>query len=247
MTNYKTLETAIITEINNLRQKPQSYLTNIKTAKTYYKSKEYHNPTSSFNILTEEGTLPIPSLLKLLKTQKKLKPLKKNETLKKIGETLLKKIGPLGKTASADKNLRLNIRTKSHFEKEGQIAENISFGCNSAKEVVVQMLIDDGVENRGHRLNLLNSGFREIGVCCVDHEVYGVCCSVVFFGKGELAESVFERFEIGQGKWPKGCLSLRKFVEVQSVQGVRYVRVKYVFRMEEGEDVVLEEDFVDES
>ena len=241
--NLQNLENEITGEINNFRENPGLYITYLEKAKSYYHEKEYRNPDIDFNILTEEGITPVDEILKILKSQKKLQKLKKNSDLSKIGEKLLKHIGPNGKTTSDNEELRLDNRTKNIFTKEGEIGENLNFGCNTGKEVVIQMLIDDGVKKRGHRLNLLNSDYNEFGVSCKEHTIYEVCSSIVFFGPSKLNENIFDKYVIKESQWPKDCLSLRKYVEVRTVQGIKIIKVKYVFKMEEGKDVVVEKDF----
>ena len=56
------------------------------------------------------------------------------------------------------------------------MAENIAYGENAAREVVLQLLVDDGVPNRGHRDALLDPGWGVSGVACGRHRDYGQMC-----------------------------------------------------------------------
>ena len=63
------------------------------------------------------------------------------------------------------------------------MAEDISYGYASPREVVLQLIVDSGVPGRGHRKNIFNPAFREAGVACGPHRVYGAMCVVDFAGK----------------------------------------------------------------
>lgn len=53
----------------------------------------------------------------------------------------------------------------------GQIGENIRFGSNEPTEIIINLLIDDGVEARGQRKNILNKEFKYVGAALAGHDV----------------------------------------------------------------------------
>jgi len=55
---------------------------------------------------------------------------------------------------------------------EGSSGENISYGMEDPKLVLIQLAIDDGVQGRGHRLNLMNPAFVKVGCYTGDHGKY---------------------------------------------------------------------------
>jgi len=62
-------------------------------------------------------------------------------------------------------------------------SENISYGYNTAREIVLQLLIDDGVESRGHRRNIMNKSSRYVGVAAGAHSEYRYMCVQDFAGE----------------------------------------------------------------
>jgi uncharacterized protein YkwD len=57
---------------------------------------------------------------------------------------------------------------------DGRIAENISYGRFSPRDTVVFLIIDEGVGDRGHRLNIFQKDFRRVGIASGAHATYGL-------------------------------------------------------------------------
>ena len=60
------------------------------------------------------------------------------------------------------------------------VGENIQYGKNIAREIVIQLLIDDGVADRGHRVNIMNDNFSQIGTAVGSHKKYRNMCVIVY-------------------------------------------------------------------
>ena len=76
--------------------------------------------------------------------------------------------------------------------------ENIHYGDSKAMAVVMDLIVDDGVPDRGHRTNIFSPEYRMIGVGCSAHKVYGNVCVVNYAGN----------FLAGKGKPPSYSLKL---------------------------------------
>ena len=64
----------------------------------------------------------------------------------------------------------------------GSVAENISFGDTTGADYMIQLYIDDGVPNRGHRKNIMNANLKQTGIAYCSHSKYGGMLVVVFAG-----------------------------------------------------------------
>mmetsp|Transcript_27147 Transcript_27147/g.26191 ORF Transcript_27147/g.26191 Transcript_27147/m.26191 type:complete len:107 (-) Transcript_27147:169-489(-) len=72
------------------------------------------------------------------------------------------------------------------IQKYGNIVEsfgeNLSFGCDTAEEVVLQLIVDDGVANRGHRENIFKPAFKVIGIAGGQHAKFHHMVCMEFAG-----------------------------------------------------------------
>jgi uncharacterized protein YkwD len=62
------------------------------------------------------------------------------------------------------------------------VGENCSYGYTRAIDIVITLLIDEGVSNLGHRKNILNAHFNSVGVSIKPHKTYRVNC-VIDYGQ----------------------------------------------------------------
>jgi len=74
----------------------------------------------------------------------------------------------------------LDARISRYAEWAGSIAENLYYGSAGAEEIVVQLLIDQGVAGRGHRRAILNPSLAVVGVAIRRHPGYGSVCVIDF-------------------------------------------------------------------
>jgi uncharacterized protein YkwD len=83
-------------------------------------------------------------------------------------------------TVTGDKGLLGHSDTKGRLKKYApQITgygENISYGEEDAVDIVMQLLIDSGIESKGHRYNILDRDFTYMGVSIHTHTKYDFTC-----------------------------------------------------------------------
>ena len=61
-----------------------------------------------------------------------------------------------------------------------EVGENIYYGDYTPEEIVLQLLIDKGIEDLGHRRNILNPRFNAIGLSIKPHKEYKYNCVMSF-------------------------------------------------------------------
>ena len=138
---------------------------------TYFEGKEFHYPGRDLIMLTEEGDEPAIELYwELLNTEP-------------VG-ILFPSLG-LHEAAISHADYLVRNKTRGHggqgglvarIERAGnwqqQIGENIAYGNFSPHDALMYMLINDKVADRTHRKNILDPGFRFIGVAMDYHPLF---------------------------------------------------------------------------
>ena len=124
---------------------------------------------------TEEGLAAVDEAIRFLETVRPLGPLRFNEGLARAARLHAQDLGPRGalEHVGADGS-RLSERLNRLGSWQGTVAENIGTLEVDAHQVVFQLLIDDGVANRGHRHNLFNPDLHQAGAGSAPHTLYKV-------------------------------------------------------------------------
>jgi|GEM_PF-84592 len=82
-----------------------------------------------------------------------------------------------------------NKRYKSLLEKYRTVGENCDYGNHSPLQIVMLLLIDEGIPDLGHRTNMLDENFNSIGVSIKPHKKYDYNCVMSF---GTLTRSYLD-------------------------------------------------------
>lgn len=137
----------------------------------------------------------------------------------------------------------MDKRIKRYTDEQGAISENVSFGWGNARDIVLQMIIDDGVKSRGHRNNLFGSNFKKIGIASGDHKTYQHCTVMEFFGQGGQKNLSFEKYQIDKDEWPENAVSLQKHIESKTINEQTTIILTYTFTLSNGEVVKKTKEF----
>ena len=177
------LEKEIILEINKLRTDPKRYAEDYiaPLAKKYDRRLLYYPGDQP--ILTKEGVNALYECVRDLKRQQPLSIIYPSEGLTRAARDHVNdqsKTGQTGHQGSDRSNMRNRLELYGQWQV--RIAENIAYGGKTAQQIVIYLLIDDGVHDRGHRKNFLNPDFRMVGVATGSHPNYGLMSVMDFAG-----------------------------------------------------------------
>jgi uncharacterized protein YkwD len=176
------LERSVLAEINFARTNPRAYADQLRRYRTYFLGKIVRYPGNPNGLRTEEGVAAVDEAIAFLMKQTPLRPISHSDLLALAASDHVREQGPRGKTghASAD-----GKRASARVARRGggtYVAETITYGPPSGVEVVRQLIVDDGVKDRGHRRTVFAAELRYAGVGCGPHKIYRVMC-VANFGR----------------------------------------------------------------
>ena len=173
--DYDVIEKQLFNLHNDLRENPQSYIQKLKENLKYFRQKIFHPPGED-PIQTYEGTEAIDDAIQFLKTQKPVEKLEYNDGIAQACKDHVLDIGSKGLTThEGSDELNITDRIEKYVEWDGAAAESIDFGFRLPENILLNLLIDDGVKDRYQRYNLFNNNFKYIGIGVGPHREYGIC------------------------------------------------------------------------
>ncbi|MBU1566353.1 MAG: CAP domain-containing protein [Proteobacteria bacterium] len=176
-------ERAVLAEINLARSEPRLYAGFLKEFRSNFRGNFYGIPGMATVIETNEGVAAVDEAINFLVRQKSLPVLGWSAGLAVAAAELAREQEKSGATGhDGEKSGGISARIERNGIRGRMIGENIAYGPSSARGMVMQMIIDDGVSNRGHRKNQFNPIFDRAGVYCGSHPSYETMCVIDFCG-----------------------------------------------------------------
>ena len=174
--NTQALETAIIQEVNRMRQDPGAYAKKLADLKSQYVYVEnrywYLNMPEEGGIYIGDQEAKLDHLkwldetIAALRAVSSLSELKPNQELRKAADLFASDPGKVNGPEHEDSQGR-GAAARARLEGyTGGMNECIPGDMRTAFGTVAQLLIDWKVQSRGHRKNLMNPANKDIGVAC---------------------------------------------------------------------------------
>ena len=161
---FSSFQEAVLREHNLARCSPTEYArSRVLPLLSRYEKRELKDGDRI--LVTREGAGAAEELLETLRRQKAMGALTLAGGLCRAAERHARDLGDTGKAGHDGSD---GSTTQGRIEDQGDwwtlAAENVSLGWKQARDVVLHFLVDDGLENRGHRSNVLNPKATHIGV-----------------------------------------------------------------------------------
>jgi uncharacterized protein YkwD len=175
------LEKDVILELNKVRSDPKKYADLYILPRTRYFRGNNYSLAAGRSITTVEGARAVEECYAALSALESVPLLSPREGLSRAaGDHAADQsgTGTTGHTGSDGSSFEVRIQRYGKWS--GATAENISYGSSTGRDIVCQLLIDDGVASRGHRQNNMNRVYAYVGVAVRSHQRYETVCVMDF-------------------------------------------------------------------
>jgi len=172
------LATGVLEELNLARTSPQTYAERLREYRTWFTGRVVTIPGTGDQALTREGVAAVDEAIRFLDRQRPLPALKRDSTLALAAQDWVAAQGPRGARGHFSADGRGPGERVSARGGDRYVAENIAYGPMEADLIVLQLIIDDGVANRGHRKTIYDGTYAYAGAACGSHAEYGNMCVI---------------------------------------------------------------------
>ena len=179
------LEADIVREHNLARENPGQYATYLEELREFFNGRLLELP-GEIALRTEEGVRAVDEAIRFLRRAQPIGPVTPSRGMSRGARDHVHDSGPRGRSGHVGTD---GSNPWDRVNRYGSwlvtMGENIAYGSydpSDARQVVVQLIIDDGVRSRGHRDNIFNTEFQVVGVSCGEHKNFGSMCVMVYAG-----------------------------------------------------------------
>jgi uncharacterized protein YkwD len=170
-------EQQVLAALNAARTDPAGYADGLKLYRTYFRDNVLRYPGQDTDIETEEGVKVVDETIAFLGRQAPLASVEHAPLFAASARDLVADQAQGGTGHESGDGASPADRARRHGGGD-YVAEVIAYGPVDPADVVRQLIIDDGVADRGHRGIIYSPELRFAGVACGPHPEYRMVCVI---------------------------------------------------------------------
>jgi uncharacterized protein YkwD len=178
--DYRRIEREVLAELNAVRANPSAYAANLSALLPLFNGNLIKKPGMTVSIRTNEGTAAVREAIAVLQRQAPLSGLTLSSGMSAAAADLAndqRRTGAMGHSGSDGSSP--GSRLSAHGTWQMSYSENVDYGpFLTGRDVVVDLLVDDGVPDRGHRRNIFDGSAHVVGIACGPHPQFRSMCVV---------------------------------------------------------------------
>src|SRR5258708_3261671 len=182
--DYGGIESEVLAALNRARTDPQGTAADLDPVTRYYNGKLFQRPGQPVPIQTNEGVSAAREAEGAVRAQRPLNALTLSGGLTQSARDQAndqQRTGGVGHTSSDGSTTVTRIQRYGTWHVTYD--ENIDYSpMVHGSDVIQNLLIDDGVTDRGHRRNIFDPLVKVVGIACGPHPRFGSVCVIVQTG-----------------------------------------------------------------
>jgi hypothetical protein len=172
---------AVVRELNLARQNPQLYATFVEQLRSNCDGRYLVLPGGT-RVILKEGVRSIDDASRFLRSTSRLQPLTYSAGMSRGAADHCADQATGGFSHTGRDGSDPGVRMSRYGTWGVRWGENVAYGKFSARDVVLALIIDDGLRARKHRKNIFNPIFNYAGVAYGPHAKFGSVCTIDFAG-----------------------------------------------------------------
>jgi uncharacterized protein YkwD len=182
--DYGRIESEVLVALNRARTDPQGTAADLDALTRYYNGKLFQRPGHAVPTQTNEGVSAAREAEGAARAQRPLNALTLSAGLTQAARDQAndqQRTGGMGHTSSDGSTTVTRIQRYGTWHVTYD--ENIDYSpMVHGSDVIQNLLIDDGVPDRGHRRNIFDPSVKVVGIACGPHPRFGSVCVIVQAG-----------------------------------------------------------------
>ena len=182
--DFKTLPNEILFKINHVRKYPNLAISSVLDRLNYFKDFEFSSPDYA-KVKTSEGSEAVLECVDFLRVQTALPEVELHERLSKAAyrhATSFCYNSNLGSLYQGTSDATPEQRIAKIVSWKNMAGECLNIGNFKATDIIISLLIDDGMDERPNRLTLLHKEAKYVGIACVPNKVFQIITVIYLIG-----------------------------------------------------------------